>query len=281
MNDYAELRIDAEPCSEEITDLLAAFLADTGYESFVPDEHGLTAYVINDNYNAETVAGILADFPITADFSTTCNIVEGKDWNEEWEKHYFKPIVIAGKCAIHSSFHTDVPEAEYDIVIDPKMAFGTGHHSTTNLMVSYLLDLELKGKSVIDMGTGTAILAILASMRGAAQVFGIEIDHGAWENAIDNVRLNDAKADIIEGDSTALKHLEKADIFIANINRNIITGDMEAYASRLRIGGTMLLSGFYEEDIPIVADSAAKYGLVLEEIRTDKNWAAIRLRKTH
>lgn len=281
MNDYAELRIDAEPCSEEITDLLAAFLADAGYESFVPDEHGLTAYVINDNYNAETVAGILADFPITADFSTTCNIVEGKDWNEEWEKHYFKPIVIAGKCAIHSSFHTDVPEAEYDIVIDPKMAFGTGHHSTTNLMVSYLLDLELKGKSVIDMGTGTAILAILASMRGAAQVFGIEIDHGAWENAIDNVRLNDAKADIIEGDSTALKHLEKADIFIANINRNIITGDMEAYASRLRIGGTMLLSGFYEEDIPIVADSAAKYGLVLEEIRTDKNWAAIRLRKTH
>lgn len=281
MNDYAELRIDAEPCSEEITDLLAAFLADAGYESFVPDELGLTAYVSKDNYNAETVAGILADFPITADFSTTCNIVEGKDWNEEWEKHYFKPIVIAGKCAIHSSFHTDVPEAEYDIVIDPKMAFGTGHHSTTNLMVSYLLDLELKGKSVIDMGTGTAILAILASMRGAAQVFGIEIDHGAWENAIDNVRLNDAKADIIEGDSTALKHLEKADIFIANINRNIITGDMEAYASRLRIGGTMLLSGFYEEDIPIVADSAAKYGLVLEEIRTDKNWAAIRLRKTH
>lgn len=281
MNDYAELRIDAEPCSEEITDLLAAFLADAGYESFVPDEHGLTAYVINDNYNAETVAEILADFPITADFSTSCAIVEGKDWNEEWEKHYFKPIVIAGKCAIHSSFHTDVPEAEYDIVIDPKMAFGTGHHSTTNLMVSYLLDLELKGKSVIDMGTGTAILAILASMRGAVPVFGIEIDHGAWENAIDNVRLNDAKADIIEGDATALKHLEKADIFIANINRNIITGDMEDYASRLRIGGTMLLSGFYEEDIPIVADSAAKYGLVLEEIRTDKNWAAIRLLKAH
>lgn len=159
------------------------------------------------------------------------------------------------------------------------MAFGTGHHSTTNLMVSHLLDMNLEGKSVIDMGTGTAILAVLASMRGAQPVVGIEIDHGAWENAVDNVRLNSAKAEIIEGDASALAGIEEADVFIANINRNIITGDMPFYASCLKHGGTMLLSGFYESDIPIVEEAAKAFGIELKERRIDKDWAAIRLVK--
>lgn len=279
MNDYIELRIDASPCSEELTDLLAAFLADEGYESFVPDKTGLTAYVRQTDFNSTKVDELLECFPMDADFKVTSCIVEGKDWNEEWEKNYFKPIVISDRCVVHSSFHTDIPKAEYDIVIDPKMAFGTGHHSTTNLMVSYLLDMNLEGKSVIDMGTGTAILAVLASMRGAQPVVGIEIDHGAWENAVDNVRLNSAKAEIIEGDASALADIEEADVFIANINRNIITGDMPFYASRLKYGGTMLLSGFYESDIPIVEEAAKAFGIELKERRIDKDWAAIRLVK--
>ncbi len=279
MNDYTELTITASPCNEDISDLLAAFLADLGYESFVASETGLTAYIKAEHFEPESVAGILADFPIPTELSFESNFVEGRDWNEEWEKNYFKPIVVGGRCAVHSSFHTDVPEAEYDIVIDPRLAFGTGHHSTTSLMLSYLLDLDLTEKTVTDVGTGTAILAILASMRGAHKVYGIEIDPFAKDNAVDNVAINHVEAEIILGDAKSLASLPQADILIANINRNIITADLPAYSQALHDNGTMLLSGFYEVDIPVIMKVADTLGLKLEETRTDKDWAGIRLKK--
>lgn len=279
MNDYTELTITATPCSEDTTDLLAAFLADLGYESFVASESGLTAYIKAESFDENVISEMIAGFPIPADFSFESKFVEGRDWNEEWEKNYFRPIVVRGRCAVHSSFHTDVPEAEYDIVIDPRLAFGTGHHSTTSLMLSYLLDLDIEGKTVTDVGTGTAILAILASMRGAEKVYGIEIDPFAKDNAVDNVAINHAEAEIILGDASALAPLPQADILIANINRNIITADLPAYCAALRDGGTMLLSGFYEADIPVVMKAAGPLGLTLEETRTDKDWAGIRLKK--
>ncbi|MDE6177010.1 MAG: 50S ribosomal protein L11 methyltransferase, partial [Paramuribaculum sp.] len=191
MNDYVEVRLDVEPCSETVTDLLAALLAECGFESFVPDSSGLTAYVPKALHTPGCVAACVAQLPmedVSVRISETD--VEGRDWNAEWEKNYFKPIVIAGRCVIHSSFHTDIPAAEYDIVIDPKMAFGTGHHTTTSLIVSALLDMNLDGLDVIDMGTGTAILAILAAMRGARRVAGIEIDPFAAVNARENLALN-------------------------------------------------------------------------------------------
>lgn len=280
MNDYITLRVDITPCSEDTTDLLAAFLCDVGYDSFEPDENGLSAYIPAKDFNMETVREIIDDFPMDAEFSVSHELVKGEDWNEEWEKNYFKPIVVGGRCVVHSSFHTDVPQAEFDIVIDPKMAFGTGHHSTTSLMLGYILDADIEGKRVIDMGTGTGILAILAKKRGAAEVAGIEIDTPAWQNAVENCRLNNADITMINGDAGKLSALEPADFLFANINRNIITADIDAYASRLKSGGTMLLSGFYEEDIPVIEEAALPQGLLVEEKRTDKDWCALRLRKS-
>lgn len=281
MNDYYRVRIDVAECTEDITDLAAAYLADAGFESFEPDSTGLTAYIKREAGDGVKIAEeSLSDFPMESDFKITGEVIEGEDWNEEWEKNYFKPILIEGRCVIHSTFHREVPEAEYDIVIDPKMAFGTGHHDTTSQMVKHILDLPLQGKSVIDMGTGTGILGILAAMRGAERVIGIEIDEAAYENAKENVSLNGVKMELIHGDATALSGLEPADYLFANINRNIILGDIDRYAGRLKSGGEMLLSGFYDTDIAMIAEAASRYDL-REETRlvSDARWVALRLIK--
>lgn len=278
MNDYYSVRVNATPCSPDTTDLAAAFLADAGFESFEPDDKGLTAYIgVSVGDAADITRKALEGFPMDVRFDISCEYIKGEDWNEEWEKHYFKPILIDEECVIHSSFHTDVPKARYDIVIDPKMAFGTGHHDTTSQMVKLILSSDMKGKSVIDMGTGTGILGILAAMCGAARVIGIEIDRPAYENAVENVALNNVEMGIIHGDATALTRLEKADYLFANINRNIILNDIDRYASRLREGGTMFLSGFYEEDIPIIEKAAAAFGLKLTSRLISNRWAALRL----
>ncbi|WP_290199884.1 50S ribosomal protein L11 methyltransferase, partial [uncultured Muribaculum sp.] len=257
MNDYTEVRIDMSPCNETMTDVMAALLCEHGYESFVPDECGMTAYIKLEDFDRKVLDEVTAELPFDTSVTVKCETVEGRDWNQEWEKNYFKPITVDGKCVIHSSFHTDIPSMPYDIVIDPKMAFGTGHHQTTTLIIRRLLELPLEGRSVIDMGTGTGILAILAAMRGAGPVTAIEIDEFAHVNAVENVSLNHhPEINVVLGDASALAGVEPVDLFLANINRNIIVGDLQVYASRLKEGGTMLLSGFYEDDIAIVLDEA-------------------------
>lgn len=283
MNDYYSVRIEAAPCSEDITDLVAAFLADVGFESFQPDDTGLTAFVnVAVGNGVKLAETALEGFPVEdVSFEISQSLVVGEDWNEVWVKNYFKPILIDDQCVIHSSFHQDIPEAPYDIVIDPKMAFGTGHHDTTSNMVRHILKLNLEGKTVIDVGTGTGILGILAAMRGANDVTGIEIDPPAYENAIENVALNNVSMDIILGDASALANLASADVLMANINRNIILQDIEAYAASLKTGGTMLLSGFYEEDVPMILNAAQPLGL--EEtgrLISENGWTALRLSKT-
>ncbi|MDE7081892.1 MAG: 50S ribosomal protein L11 methyltransferase [Muribaculaceae bacterium] len=262
MNDYIALRIDINPCSEDTTDLMAAFLADEGYESFEPDLSGLTAYIKADDYEEDKINDILAGFPLPVSTRMTASLVEGQDWNSEWEKHYFQPILINGRCVVHSTFHKNVPHAEYDILIDPKMAFGTGHHATTSMMVRHLLSIPLEGKNIMDMGTGTGILAILAAQRGAGSVTGIEIDPAACSNAEENFRLNNVEVTLLPGDSARLLELrQKADIFLANINRNVILADLGRYADALVPGGHMYLSGFYQSDIPMILKAASLYGL--------------------
>ncbi|MDE6282375.1 MAG: 50S ribosomal protein L11 methyltransferase [Muribaculaceae bacterium] len=282
MNDYTELRINIHPCDETATDVMAAVLADIGYESFVPDESGLTAYIPVNAFSEELLGATLSEFPLDGyDTDYTLKTIEGEDWNSEWEKHYFQPIVVGDRCVIHSSFHKDIPQCQYDIVIDPKMAFGTGHHATTSLIIEQLLETDLKGLHIIDMGTGTGILAILAAMRGARKVTGIEIDPAAEKNAQENIVTNGhPEITILLGDASLLAGLPPADIFIANINRNIITADLSRYADALKPGGTMLLSGFYESDIPVIMSFATPLGLK-ETGHTVKgdNWTCLRLNK--
>ncbi len=280
MNDYTEVRIDFSPCSETITDTAAALLADVGFETFVPDANGLTAYIVARQYNPE-LRTCLDNMPWDNLMITwTAQDIEGQDWNSEWEKNYFKPIVVGDRCVIHSSFHKDIPKCEYDIVIDPKMAFGTGHHSTTSLILNRILDMDLRGKSVIDMGTGTGILSILAAMRGASPVTGIEIDEPAWENAVDNcARNNHPEISMILGDSTALEMVPfEADLFLANINRNVITADLKFYVKSMAPDAVMLLSGFYEADVPVVREAAEPLGLVYVDHTVMNDWACVSFR---
>ncbi len=280
MNDYNSLRIDADPCNVDITDLAAAFLADAGFESFEPDETGLTAYIRATDDAEQLAKEALSDFPIPTEFKYSVEFIEGEDWNAEWEKNYFQPILIDDICVVHSTFHKDVPVARYDIVIDPKMAFGTGHHDTTSQMMKLILQLPMVGKSVIDMGTGTGILAILACMRGAKEVTGIEIDEPAYLNAIEHASLNNVNITLIHGDASSLKGLEKSDYLFANINRNIILADIESYAGALKEDGEMLLSGFYLEDLKMIEERCAEFGLeVAEVLSSEAGWTAVRMRR--
>ncbi len=281
MNDYVEIRLDVDPCSETATDVLAAMLAEAGCESFLPDEKGLTAYIQKELYTPAAIDAAVEAFPLDARVTVAAaEVVEGRDWNEEWEKNYFKPIVIGDRCVIHSTFHHDIPACEYDIVIDPKMAFGTGHHATTSLIIRRLLDDVKPGMEVIDMGTGTGILAILSSMKGAAHVTAIEIDGWAYENACENMPLNHVEnVTVINGDASALADCPKADLFIANINRNIITADLLHYVKAMKPGAEMLLSGFYESDIPEVMKVAGPLGLVYDSHAVETgDWTCLKLK---
>lgn len=279
MYDYISLRVEANPCNETVTDLLAAFLADVDFETFEPDENGLTAFVRKDKYNPGEVKEIIEGFPIKVDFKISEQEIKGEDWNKEWEQNYFQPILIDDALVIRSSFHTDYPAAPIEIVIDPKMAFGTGHHSTTAGMSRMLLKEPLKGKTVIDMGTGTGILAILTKKLGAAKATGIDIDKFAIENAIENGILNNEEIEWMVGDDAMLASLEPSDIFLANINLNVITSGLKAYVKKLKKGGKIFLSGFLNSDRDTIMEAAQKEGLRLQEETTDNNWMTMKFEK--
>ncbi len=287
MNDYYRLDISIRPASTDACDLAADSLAAIGFESFEqPEEAGgasMTAYVPAPLFDAEAAREALAEIEPLAVAGFEAVFVKGRDWNSEWEKNYFKPILVAGRVAVHSSFHTNVPPAEFDIVIDPKMAFGTGHHATTTLMMKALLSGSIAGASVIDMGTGTGILAILASMLGAAEVAAVEIDPFAAANAADNVALNlgnDSAVEVLEGDASALGNIGfEADVFLANINRNVITADIEAYAAALKTGGRLVVSGFYVADREIVAEAATRAGFDADGVDEFDGWSSMQFVK--
>jgi len=287
MNDYYQVDFTLSPANADACDFLASDLADIGFESFVGNDTCpgamLTAYVPAPLYSSAAVDGAIASLPFGVEVSYKPVFVKGRDWNVEWEKNYFQPIVIAGKAVVHSSFHTDIPVAEYDIVIDPRMAFGTGHHATTTLMMTFLLNNDISGCRVIDMGTGTGILAILAAMRGAARVVAVEIDKAAYDNAVDNVAYNLGSAasvvDVRLGDVSAIAGERESDIFLANINRNIITADIAAYSRAMASGALLVVSGFYVEDRSVVGKAAAGAGLALLSVDEMNNWSSMTFRK--
>lgn len=275
---YFEVTFTAQPCNEIVTDVLSALAGEIGFESFVECEGGVQAYIQQSLFDENALKEMLANFPVP-DTKITYTITEpeDKDWNEEWEKNFFQPIVIDNRCVIHSTFHHDYPHAEYDIVINPQMAFGTGHHETTSSILGELLDADLKGKSVLDMGCGTSILAILASMRGADPVTAIDIDDWCVNNSRDNIVLNHISNITVElGDASLLKGRKPFDIIIANINRNILLNDMATYATCMHKGSELYMSGFYVEDIPAIREKAESLGMTFVHHREKNRWVAVK-----
>lgn len=275
---YLEVTFTTHPCNETVNDVVSALAGDIGFESFVECEGGIQAYIQQALFNKEVLDEMISEFPIpNAKVEYTVKEAEDKNWNEEWEKNFFQPIIIGDRCVIHSTFHRDIPQAEYDIVIDPQMAFGTGHHETTSLIIGELLDNDLQGKSLLDMGCGTSILAILARMRGAAPCTAVDIDEWCVRNSLENIELNGVdRISVFQGDASLLKDQEPFDVIIANINRNILLNDMKRYVSCMHPGSELYMSGFYVDDIPVIQAEAEHNGLRFVHHKEKNRWAAVK-----
>ncbi|WP_298651685.1 50S ribosomal protein L11 methyltransferase [uncultured Proteiniphilum sp.] len=272
---YIQVQFNCEPNTEVLTDVLSAGLGEIGFESFVQIETGLEAYIPLPDFLPEQVDQLLSDFPLEAEITYYFREMEDKNWNEEWEKNYFQPVVIDSALCIYSSFHQIEGEFGYRILIDPKMAFGTGHHQTTELMIRELLKMDIQNKSLLDMGCGTAMLAILASMKGASPVTAIDIDEWAYQNATENVRLNDiGNIRLLQGGAELLGD-ETYDVILANINRNILLQDIPGYTQVLNRNGRLILSGFYKEDIPVIRAAGEAQGLSYRYFSGMDEWVTV------
>jgi len=278
---YIEASFICSPNNEIIREVLSANLADAGFESFVDSGEGITAYAQEQLFDTTAIDGIISGFPLEAEISYTYELIPGKNWNEEWEKNYFEPLVIDDQCVIKSTFHKYEGNFDYNILIDPKMSFGTGHHQTTELMIREILKEDFSGKPVLDMGCGTAILAILASMRGAGPVVAIDIDEWAYDNAIENLGLNQIEnVEVLIGGAELLnKEKNTFDAVLANINRNILLQDIKTYASVLNNEGFLFMSGFYREDIPAITEECVKHNLEFVHSESKDNWAVVKFIK--
>lgn len=267
---YLEISFSPLP-SEEAKSLLMAELLEIGFESFAEEEHSLLGYFSSELYHEVLINQIsfLKNYPeVKFEVKPLADI----NWNQEWESNY-QPITIAGKCHVRAPFHPSLPGITYEILIEPKMAFGTAHHETTQLMAAWLMEMDVKGKEVLDMGCGTGILAILANKMGAAHVIGIDNDEWAWRNCMENFRINRvAKGAVYQGDAAMISH-DCYDLILANINRNVLLKDMQAYYKGLRNNGTLLLSGFYQQDIEAIVASASENKMQLITSRTLNNWS--------
>ena len=281
---YIEVTITLNPI-DPYRDLLVDALGNEGpYDSFVETPDGLKAYVPADQFDEEWLKSKIDDLHQFSILNSQFSIQEmpDKNWNEEWEKQH-QPVMVEAdnskKIWVRAPFHEHRPDVDYEIEIEPKMSFGTAHHATTYMMLSYLAELPMEGLRVLDMGCGTAVLGILAKMRGASYVEGIDIDEWAYNNAMENVQRNGVEMTIRIGDASLLAdNHDKFDLIIANINRNILLNDMAAYAAVLNHGGMLLLSGFYESDIPTLLHHAETLGLHLCQTKTRQGWAAMLLK---
>ncbi len=256
------------------TEILIAELGYAGFESFVETEEGVTAYIQKDDWYDAILEDIQIlnseEFEINYSFEE----IEQVNWNQEWEKN-FSPIVVENECSVRAPFH-EKPDTKFDIVIEPKMSFGTGHHETTHMMIQHILKNDFDGKSVLDMGCGTGVLAILAEMKGAKPIDAIDYDNWCYLNSLENVDRNNCKhITVLEGDANLLEG-KSYDVIIANINRNILLNDMEAYVKSLNANGTLFLSGFYVDDIPVIEQTCNKHHLKLVETIEKNQWVALK-----
>ncbi|PZD78041.1 50S ribosomal protein L11 methyltransferase [Mesonia sp. K7] len=262
-----------QPASE----ILMAELAEIDFESFVETETGLEAYVLEGLHNAEKVKGIQILNTDEFEISYESKIIEQVNWNEEWEKN-FQPIEVNQECHVRAPFHPS-KNVKYDIVIEPKMSFGTGHHATTHMMIEYILENQWQDKKVLDMGCGTGVLAILAAMKGAKPIDAIDIDNWCYLNTLENIERNRCQhITAVEGEKSLLKG-RSYDVVIANINRNILWEDLPTYVKTLTEKGEVYLSGFYQEDLPIIREKCESLGLSYQSHKEKENWVAAKFVK--
>ena len=263
----------AEFNAEMVREILVAELAALNFESFLNNANGLQAYVQEDAFDEQALKDLYILNNRNFEIKIEVNSIEQQNWNAEWEKN-FEPIEVDGKCLVRASFH-DKKEVEFDIVITPKMSFGTGHHETTHQMISQILNLEMKSKRVLDMGCGTGILAILASMKGANSITAIDVDEWAYLNTMENVLENNCDQIVVKHGGAELVGKDSFDFVFANINLNILLNDMSAYANVMHSGSKIIFSGFYTSDIPLIDKKAESLGMYSIG-KTEKNkWAAL------
>ncbi|MEG1950167.1 MAG: 50S ribosomal protein L11 methyltransferase [Odoribacter sp.] len=276
---YIEVTFTLTPYIEAISEAIMAELGTIGYDGFAYTETGFIAYIPAKDFNEQAIHKL----PLMPYLSEQCKIdlthqeMEDRDWNEVWEET-FTPIVVDNKILVRAGFHDTIPGIEYEIIIEPKMSFGTGHHATTALMLRMILHHlpQLKGKRILDMGCGTGILAIMAAKAGAAEITGIDIDEWAYHNAIQNIQTNHLQNIIIKiGDAALLKTEKSFDLILANINRNILLNDMPHYIEKLNSKGYLIMSGFYLEDLRMIREKAEQLGLTYENSQEDNHWVSV------
>ena len=273
---YIEYDFTVSP-TEMGAEILMAELAEVGFDSFEDTPTGIKAYIPKDSWNEQILQDIylLSNPEFTISYQIT--EIEQVNWNEEWEKN-FSPIVVEDLCTVRANFHP-VPNTRYDIVITPKMSFGTGHHETTYMMLQQLLPLSLEGTKVLDMGCGTGILAIMAALRGARDITAIDIDPWCVENATENVQQNNCSFITIKEGDVSLIAGEQYKLILANINRNILLSDIPAYTQALLPQGLLLVSGFYEEDLPAIKEKCQEVGLTYLSHIERNRWVSAKFQR--
>lgn len=274
---YTQITFTLTPDSEENREILVAVLSDLAFESFDESEDGVLGYVPGESFDFDEMNAITSALHFSVD--TSHEMIPDQNWNEVWEKNYFKPLLIGGRCLVRAPFHTDYEPAEFELVIEPKMAFGTGNHETTTQMAEQILEMDLAGKTVLDMGCGTGILGMMASLKGAKSVMAIDIDKWSFESTVENARLNNISNLEAQLGDASLLGAETYEVIFANIHKNVIISDLPAYEKVLQPGGQLYLSGFYTHDMPDVKQKAESLGLQERGFHEKNNWVVYSFRK--
>lgn len=270
--DFTEINFTLSPDTSENREILISHLDDTGFEAYWEEDDVVHAYLPAENYNPDKLSSLSEKLNTLFLINYKTDKLEDKNWNELWESN-FDPVYINDRCIVRAPFHDPVPDIPYELIIKPQMSFGTAHHETTAMVLDLMTSMDLKNKDVLDMGSGTGVLAILAKIKGADKVVAVDNDEWAVRNTKDNIQKNEQEIEVLQGDIDIINN-QQFDLILANINRNILLQHIPAYAEILAPKGTIIVSGFYTEDLDTIYTIAEKYGLNLINYNSKNNWVA-------